>query len=59
MKTELKPSKTYCQIFKRGTSHYGNKALKRCKSIAMKEINGKKVCVNCFAKLSEREGSSE
>lgn len=54
MKKELTPSKMYCQIFKRSTSHYGNKVLKRCKSIAVKEFKGKKMCVNCFAKLSEK-----
>jgi len=44
--------KDKCQIFKPCISHWGNKALKRCKSIATNEINGKKVCVNCFRDIA-------
>jgi len=40
--------KEKCQIFKLGISHLGNKANKKCKSIAMHELNGKKMCVNCY-----------
>lgn len=42
-------------MFKPGTSHWGNKVLKRCKSVATKEFNGKKYCVNCFVKVSQRK----
>ena len=37
-----------CSNFKLGTSHWGNKARKRCKSIATKNFNGKQLCVNCY-----------
>ena len=40
--------KNYCQNFKTGTSHWGNRCLKRCQSIAIKEFNGKQLCVNCY-----------
>lgn len=62
MKENTKPTqeeqKTYCQMFKRGTSHWGNKVLKRCKSVGIKDFNGKKFCVNCFEKLKQKGGET-
>lgn len=46
------PEKFSCQMFKIGNSHWGNKALKRCKSIATKDFNGKRFCHNCYIKAS-------
>jgi hypothetical protein len=45
-----------CEMFKTGISHWGNKALKRCKRTAIKTLNGKDLCINCYNLKIEKGG---
>lgn len=40
--------KVKCEIFKLGVNLYGKKRFKRCRSTAVKIIEGKNVCINCY-----------